>query len=90
VRILISGICGFAGSAIARALAMKPDVVLADEPTGNLDTSAGGDIMGLFTELWQQGSTLVVITHDMTLARRAGRVVEIRDGYIVSDSAVAA
>ncbi len=76
--------------AIARALAMKPDVVLADEPTGNLDTSAGGDIMGLFTELWQQGSTLVVITHDMTLARRAGRVVEIRDGNIVRDGAAAA
>ena len=76
--------------AIARALAMKPDVVLADEPTGNLDTSAGGDIMSLFTELWQQGSTLVVITHDMTLARRAGRVVEIRDGHVVSDGAVAA
>ena len=50
--------------AIARALAMHPDVVLADEPTGNLDTSSGGDIMGLFTELWKQGSTLVVITHD--------------------------
>jgi putative ABC transport system ATP-binding protein len=76
--------------AIARALAMKPDVVLADEPTGNLDTSAGGDIMGLFTELWNQGSTLVVITHDMTLARRASRVVEIRDGHIVRDGAVAA
>ena len=76
--------------AIARALAMKPDVVLADEPTGNLDTSAGGDIMGLFTELWKQGSTLVVITHDMTLARRAGRVVEIRDGRIVRDGEVAA
>jgi putative ABC transport system ATP-binding protein len=76
--------------AIARALAMNPDVVLADEPTGNLDTSAGGDIMGLFTELWNQGSTLVVITHDMTLARRASRVVEIRDGHIVSDGAVAA
>ena len=76
--------------AIARALAMKPDVVLADEPTGNLDTTAGGDIMGLFTELWQQGSTLVVITHDMSLARRAGRVVEIRDGRIVRDGEVAA
>jgi putative ABC transport system ATP-binding protein len=76
--------------AIARALAMKPDVILADEPTGNLDTSAGGDIMGLFTELWQQGSTLVVITHDLTLARRAGRVVEIRDGKIVKDGEVAA
>jgi putative ABC transport system ATP-binding protein len=76
--------------AIARALAMQPDVVLADEPTGNLDTSAGGDIMGLFTDLWKQGSTLVVITHDMTLARRASRVVEIRDGRIVKDGEAAA
>ena len=76
--------------AIARALAMQPDVVLADEPTGNLDTSAGGDIMQLFTELWQQGSTLVVITHDMSLAKRAGRVVEIRDGRIVRDGEAAA
>ncbi len=76
--------------AIARALAMNPDILLADEPTGNLDTSSGGDVMGLFTELWQQGRTLVVITHDMTLARRAGRVVEVRDGRIISDSAAAA
>jgi putative ABC transport system ATP-binding protein len=76
--------------AIARALAMKPDVVLADEPTGNLDTTAGGDIMSLFTELWKQGSTLVVITHDMTLARRASRIVEIRDGRIVRDGEAAA
>jgi putative ABC transport system ATP-binding protein len=76
--------------AIARALAMQPDVVLADEPTGNLDTSAGGDIMGLFTDLWKQGSTLVVITHDMKLARRASRVVEIRDGRIVKDGEAAA
>ena len=76
--------------AIARALAMRPDVILADEPTGNLDTSAGGDIMSLFTDLWMQGSTLVVITHDMTLARRAGRVVEIRDGRIVRDGEAAA
>ena len=68
--------------AIARALAMEPDVVLADEPTGNLDSSAGGDIMELFTELWKSGSTLVVITHDLTLARRASRVVEIRDGRV--------
>ena len=76
--------------AIARALAMQPDVILADEPTGNLDTSSGGDIMGLFTELWKQGSTLVVITHDMNLARRAGRVVEIRDGRVVKDGEAAA
>jgi len=71
--------------AIARALAMDPDIVLADEPTGNLDTTSGTDIMGLFLELWKQGSTLVVITHDMALARRASRIVEIRDGRIVSD-----
>jgi len=76
--------------AIARALAMQPDVVLADEPTGNLDSSAGGDIMELFTELWKQGSTLVVITHDLSLARRAGRVVEIHDGRIVRDGEAAA
>jgi putative ABC transport system ATP-binding protein len=71
--------------AIARALAMEPDIVLADEPTGNLDSSAGGDIMSIFTELWQQGRTLVIITHDPALARRANRVVEIHDGRITSD-----
>jgi len=76
--------------AIARALAMKPDVLLADEPTGNLDSSAGGDIMQLFSELWEQGGTVVVITHDMTLARRASRIVEIHDGRIVTDTTVAA
>ena len=73
--------------AIARALAMEPDIVLADEPTGNLDTGSGSDVMTLLTELWQQGRTLVVVTHDMTLARRASRIVEIRDGEIVSDQA---
>jgi putative ABC transport system ATP-binding protein len=73
--------------AVARALAMNPDIVLADEPTGNLDTSSGGDVMSLFEELWRQGRTLIVITHDQALARRAGRVVEIRDGVIVRDSA---
>ena len=73
--------------AIARALAMEPDILLADEPTGNLDTSSGSDIMSLFTELWKQGRTLVVITHDMNLARRTGRIVEMRDGRIVADGA---
>ena len=76
--------------AIARALAMRPDVLLADEPTGNLDSSAGGDIMQLFSELWEQGRTVVVITHDQSLARRASRIVEIHDGRIVSDTAAAA
>jgi putative ABC transport system ATP-binding protein len=74
--------------AIARALAMEPDILLADEPTGNLDTSSGSDVMSLFTELWQQGRTLIVITHDMSLARRAGRVVEVRDGRILCDGPV--
>jgi len=71
--------------AIARALAMEPDIVLADEPTGNLDTGSGSDVMSLMNELWGQGRTLVVVTHDKTLAQRAGRVVEIRDGVVVTD-----
>jgi len=72
--------------AIARALAMNPDIVLADEPTGNLDTSSGTDVMGLFQELWKSGRTLVIITHDPALAKRASRIVEIRDGRITSDT----
>ena len=71
--------------AIARALAMNPDVLLADEPTGNLDSSSGGDIMGLFVDLWKQGGTILVITHDAALARRAPRRVEIHDGLITID-----
>ncbi len=76
--------------AIARAMAMSPDILLADEPTGNLDSASGGDIMSVFSDLWRQGSTLVVITHDATLARRASRVVEIQDGRILRDGAGAA
>lgn len=72
--------------ATARALAMEPDILLADEPTGNLDSSSGGDIMSLFEELWGQGRTILVITHDMALARRTPRRVEIRDGTITGDS----
>jgi len=68
--------------AVARALAMDPDILLADEPTGNLDTSAGGDIMSLFQDLWEQGRTVLVITHDPALARRTARTVELRDGRI--------
>ncbi len=71
--------------AIARALANNPDIVLADEPTGNLDTSSGTDIMSIFTELWKQGRTLVIITHDPGLAKRASRIVEVRDGRITAD-----
>lgn len=76
--------------AIARALAMGPDILLADEPTGNLDTTSGGDIMALFGELWNQGCTLIVVTHDPALARRAARTVEIRDGLVKRDTAAPA
>lgn len=72
--------------AVARAMAMNPDILLADEPTGNLDSSSGGDIMELFQELWEAGRTMLVITHDAALARRAPRQVEIRDGLIVTDN----
>lgn len=71
--------------AIARALAMEPAILLADEPTGNLDSSSGGDIMTLFNDLWNQGRTLVIITHDQALATRASRIVEIHDGRITRD-----
>ncbi len=71
--------------AVARALAMDPDILLADEPTGNLDSSSGGDIMDLFQELWRQGRTMLVITHDRALARRARRRVELHDGRILRD-----
>ncbi|HKB78875.1 MAG TPA: ABC transporter ATP-binding protein [Thermoanaerobaculia bacterium] len=73
--------------AIARALAMNPDIILADEPTGNLDSTSGSDIMSIFTDMWKQGSTLVIITHDPALARRSSRVVEIHDGRITADHA---
>ena len=72
--------------AVARAMAMDPDILLADEPTGNLDSSSGGDIMELFQDLWEQGGTMVVITHDPALARRAKRQVEIQDGLITRDT----
>jgi putative ABC transport system ATP-binding protein len=74
--------------AIARALAMDPDIILADEPTGNLDTSSGTDILSVFGELHRQGRTLLIITHDAALAKRASRVVEIRDGGITSDTVI--
>jgi putative ABC transport system ATP-binding protein len=71
--------------AIARALACDPALLLADEPTGNLDTSSGQDIMSLFEDLSSQGRTIVLITHDNALARRTKRIVRIQDGRIVED-----
>jgi putative ABC transport system ATP-binding protein len=76
--------------AIARALVNEPAIVLADEPTGNLDSSSGTGIVGLFRELHASGQTIVMITHDQTVARQASRVIQIRDGQIVEDQSAAA
>jgi putative ABC transport system ATP-binding protein len=76
--------------AVARALVNRPTMILADEPTGNLDTTSGKGIVGLFQELHASGQTVVMITHDMALARIAARVVQIRDGEIVEDQPAAA
>jgi putative ABC transport system ATP-binding protein len=76
--------------AIARALVNRPAIVLADEPTGNLDTTSGKGIVSLFGELHAAGQTIVIITHDTAVADLASRVVHIRDGEIVEDRAAAA
>lgn len=68
--------------AIARALVRRPALVLCDEPTGNLDTATGEQVLGLIDELSADGLTVIVITHDPSVARRAGRTVEIRDGQV--------
>ena len=69
--------------AIARALANSPKLILADEPTGNLDSKSGRGIIDLFDELWQGGSTILMITHDQTIAKRTNRVVKLKDGQVV-------
>jgi putative ABC transport system ATP-binding protein len=76
--------------AIARALVNRPAIVLADEPTGNLDSTSGEGIVGLFEELHAAGQTIVIITHDQAIARMASRTVHIRDGEIVEDQPAAA
>jgi putative ABC transport system ATP-binding protein len=76
--------------AIARALITRPAVLLADEPTGNLDQSAGARVLSLLAELNAEGTTIVVITHDRDIATRLPRRVELRDGRVVTDTAVTA
>jgi len=71
--------------AVARALVNQPSLLLADEPTGNLDTKTGTEILALFSELWRQGNTIIVVTHEEEVARHARRIVRIRDGLVASD-----
>jgi putative ABC transport system ATP-binding protein len=74
--------------AVARALVNKPSILLADEPTGNLDTKTGDEIMALFAELSRRGNTIILVTHEEDIAKHARRILRIRDGLIASDEAM--
>lgn len=71
--------------AIARALVTNPSIILADEPTGNLDTKTGNDIMKLFQTLWESGNTIIIVTHEEEIARHAKRIIRLRDGLVETD-----
>ena len=71
--------------AIARALVNKPSIILADEPTGNLDSKTGGEIMALLEDLYHRGNTIILVTHERDIAAHARRTVRLRDGVIESD-----
>ena len=71
--------------AIARALVTRPRILLADEPTGNLDSATTGEILALFAEIHVRGNTVILVTHEEEVARRAARVIHVRDGCVVSD-----
>jgi putative ABC transport system ATP-binding protein len=73
--------------AVARALVTRPSIILADEPTGNLDSKTGEEIMLLFEELHRQGNTIILVTHEADIAEHAHRVIRVRDGKVESDEA---
>src|SRR6266496_1771958 len=73
--------------AVARALVNRPSIILADEPTGNLDSKTGEEIMALFEDLYQRGNTIILVTHERDIAAHARRTVHLRDGLIESDQA---
>ncbi|MCX7879688.1 MAG: ABC transporter ATP-binding protein [Ignavibacteria bacterium] len=68
--------------AIARALVNQPSIILADEPTGNLDSKSGAEILNLFHHLWEKGNTIVLVTHEKEIAQKAQRIIRLRDGLI--------
>ncbi|MDB2451430.1 ABC transporter ATP-binding protein [Gammaproteobacteria bacterium] len=74
--------------AIARALVNNPSIIFADEPTGNLDSQTGDDVMNLFKELNKQGQTIILITHEEDIAKQSKRIINIKDGLIESDNRV--
>ena len=74
--------------AIARALVNSPSIVLADEPTGNLDTKTGDEIMALFKRLHAEGNTIILVTHEHDVAQRADRIIHVRDGKVESDEPI--
>lgn len=74
--------------AVARALVTNPSIILADEPTGNLDSRTGEEIMGLFEDLHSQGNTIILVTHEAEIAEHAHRVVRVRDGKVESDEVI--
>jgi putative ABC transport system ATP-binding protein len=74
--------------AVARALVNNPSILLADEPTGNLDTATGNEIMALFERLYQQGNTIVLVTHEHDIALHAHRVIHVRDGKVEKDEKI--
>jgi putative ABC transport system ATP-binding protein len=74
--------------AVARALVTNPSIILADEPTGNLDTKTGEDIMALFEELYSQGNTIILVTHEEYIAEHAKRIIRLRDGLVEKDEII--